>query len=1092
MTVAQNDILSQTYDIRDLTDAQERALTFPFTVLDGLDGVYVYFSNSTLGQVYSSRDVVTNSAVKLTTEIGGEEYNFWINLNEKKFYNYDPLLSEDDRVVTDTTDLDLFVTFVRRTAPVQQLDLVQGSPFRAEAAESQLDRTVKVVQELEEVRRLFKEQGPQGRYRFYLYTFVGHGDTAPAGPTGWTYYSVIDEAIDHIHDNGWTKAFPSTQAGDPATYDIYESFISIDPRLDEVDPSTPFAQERWATPFKVDADQGPPGPSGPPGSPGPPGPPGPSGPPGPPGPGGGGGGTVSTDATLKGDGSTGNQLGLADSVNTTLAQVATNKGDIDTLTPKVAKNETDIRNNKTDITTNATAIATNATAIQNIEDGNVADLSGVLGGSGIDVTHSPDNLTATVAVTESLQGELVPGGGETDQALLKQSGADHDLKYANTTNIYEYKAAIDSTSAEGTNGTSTTLMGLNRNVDPSETPAYTGKRVTIPSITGSHFNVPAGHWSIFVTTSLGNNNIESVQLQVVLENLVQPDSTVDGVIDLDNNTASFVTSFVNPDLNRLQFNIISKSSSSTVNVRLNEPAGFVYIREGLPGGGSSSGGALPDGGEFSQIIQKKSARNGDVDWVYPLGINEAVARMGIGTSTQNASGALSTVTFNTSDSRVNRGARGADSTPEVQVPFLDLRSGYWTLSGSFRAHSPGNITGIYVVPNIAGTAIKDATVACVLNDTVRSATNSSWTFNVSFYVPPGGGGLPHYQNVSFSLLTTADDPADAVLTTATAGWFYARSSIGAPIPDDSIDEGKLSTAVKTKLNAAGGTTVANKSITLPKLEDAYEYVDNGGTIQRDKTATEEYMHVYKQNQNLDSSLPSADRPDQWVHARLGELFKLSHVQIGNDLNTARLDYALDLEDEAVRKQHIANPLNIDNFVGGTVLQAGARSDGSVYPTALGSGSWVTEAGTAPGFTFKDSLAGFTIARRGRSTATRTVTHLLVRTGSRDSNIPNDPAAFRRVATDVNLSIFGAEILVPLTSQYTPPVPSAGNPALRTRGTQTEYVGYNLPTVGASATVAIRVGSAPDGTMTVDVIGNDTANIGSNVWISFHLVRGIGG
>ena len=224
--------------------------------------------------------------------------------------------------------------------------------------------------------------------------------------------------------------------------------------------------------------------------------------------------------------------------------------------------------------------------------GRDADLSKIRGGSAITVQHnqgSGSDLTLiNVLGTQAAEWDKkVPDGGATAQVLTKKSNSDQDDEWLNVPNIYEYKAAVDSTSAEGTNGTSTTLMGLNRNVDPSETPAYTGKKVTIPSI-GSHFNLPAGHWSIYVTTSLGNANVESVQLQVLIDDNVLPGATVDGVMD-GSGRATFATSFDLSDTSEFEFNIISRASSSTVNVRLNQPAGLIFIREGLPVGGGGGG-----------------------------------------------------------------------------------------------------------------------------------------------------------------------------------------------------------------------------------------------------------------------------------------------------------------------------------------------------------------------------------------------------------------------------------------------------------------------------------------------------------------------
>ena len=61
--------------------------------------------------------------------------------------------------------------------------------------------------------------------------------------------------------------------------------------------------------------------------------------------------------------------------------------------------------------------------------GGIANLAGVVGGSGITVTHSNNNLQASIAVASSIQGAIVPSGGNTGQVLTKQSNANHDLTW---------------------------------------------------------------------------------------------------------------------------------------------------------------------------------------------------------------------------------------------------------------------------------------------------------------------------------------------------------------------------------------------------------------------------------------------------------------------------------------------------------------------------------------------------------------------------------------------------------------------------------------------------------------------------------------
>ena len=90
------------------------------------------------------------------------------------------------------------------------------------------------------------DQGPQGQYQLKVFTYVDHGDPAPTQPTGGSPTEAPD---------GWSYTFPGTQASDPATYDIYESFTVFDPATGNMG--------LWSVAFKTDAEQGPPGTPGP-------------------------------------------------------------------------------------------------------------------------------------------------------------------------------------------------------------------------------------------------------------------------------------------------------------------------------------------------------------------------------------------------------------------------------------------------------------------------------------------------------------------------------------------------------------------------------------------------------------------------------------------------------------------------------------------------------------------------------------------------------------------------------------------------------------------------------------------------------------
>ena len=774
-------------------------------------------------------------------------------------------------------------------------------------------------------------------------------------------------------------------------------------------------------------------------------------------------------------------------------------------------------------------------------------LASVVGGSGITVTHSNGNKRASIAVASSLQSELIPSGGLLNQALLKQTNADHDVKWSNTTNIYEYKAAIIVGTAGENPGSSSSVMGIDTNFDPSSTPAYTGKQVTLPSLAsaGTHAVIPSGNWSIYVTANLRNTNITGAFLQVVVGGNVVPSSSVEGVLD-DKGDVTFVTSFTLEESSNFLFNIITTGASGA-DVEINSPPantplGHIYIREGVTGPlyqgspsitidgtrairvanngvdafnldatNSPSVGDLPSfasdgrftwtppssggGGGSGQLLKQITAATVTVDPTAntPVGDGSGIHLNFNTTLVDEYNNDNTDIAVDTTDAEVINLKKGEyvavldypvtnDNIGQIQVRLGVPRSGPNKGSGGGRGEGfDGGLT-IYNYGRLSGGW--DTTTNQV--DWRRLDSNV----------------LRARVNVSFE-----DDSGDKSLNLE-AFKLSLIKNVFTPIRPGSITNTEIDTGTIEGFNI--GTETINNSHIVPRtitpirLADAFEWTVNGSNVEPDTTATEEYMLAYKKNESFHPHLPAIDRPQQWVHARLGGKFKLVEQVEGEGLSAPRANFSLDIIEEAIRQQEIRNPLNIENFVGATVLETGTRSGGAIYPTALdaGQGNWVTEAQAAPGFTFK-TTAGFTIAR-GRTAQTRTMTHLLVRLGF-DSTARTGGDTLRKIAIDPKASGARAsgivtgdilnEIMIPLTNTYLPPVPSPTNPSGTNRGTGDEYSFYNLGFRSGSnspRSVGIRVREMATGEKVVDVISNSSNDNGSNIWISFHIVRGIGG
>ena len=869
-------------------------------------------------------------------------------------------------------------------------------------------------------------QGPQGIFRLYLFTKVATGTTVVGPADGkWNVTKIIGDA--ETVEDGWSNKFP--QSVDHSTEDVYETFTTVNPAESDYDPDAYIDSDGWASPFKQDAEIGPPGPRGQRGLRGLQGP-------------------AGADGTNGADGAT---------------------GPAGPTGPQGPKGERGEKGEKGDTGSGGS--------------GGVTDLSGVRGGADISVTHSSDNQIATVGLTALADSRLLPAGGTIGEVLSKNLNADFAVDWIVASRTYEYVCSFDQPEEiEGTNRQVTTELKIDIS-DGAEvqTPAYNGKTPVSASPTGGHLVIPPGYWNSTLTLFLGNANIQGVTLNArVGESTVL--GSAEGVID-DAGLAHVVLDFVVPDV---QSNVIFElvTTGGNFNVRLgNNIAGTLHLRDGI---GKPLN--IPDDfiveGMLAEAVRTK--------------LNASGGGGGGGTSLPKA---ITTATITASNAAV---PFVANTAPRVDLTFsgtlteeinnedgvisvtdagvLQTKAGNYNLILNDPSTLPVDTSALSIAVRLNGNLLSSS----FYNVGAGSRTKDTCT---SVFIPCAGSDdsttvitiqvTPHFSSSG----STAFDPS-------TLSFTLIKDTQG-DIPHFYITSGMLQHNIITQFN------VLDKQITTPKLEDAFGWVDNGGSVEHG-LADSDYMLIYKKDEHL---TPRGNQ--RWIHVRTDDVLKLNAVQIGKDDNPGkREDFILGFKEEGVRQQDIRNPLNLDNFVGATVLESGARTTGTIFPTALdaGQGNWVTEAQAAPGFRFQ-STASFRIGRE-RNTQTRTMTHLLVRMGI-DTTAKQGGDTLRKIAIDPKASTAGDiadgaihhEIMIPVYHAYTPPLPSGTNPSIRTRGSGNEFVAYNMAGTfprSTRFTICLRVKTDPNGEIDVDIIANETRALPDNVWVSFHIVRGIGG
>ena len=296
----------------------------------------------------------------------------------------------------------------------------------------------------------------------------------------------------------------------------------------------------------------------------------------------------------------------------------------------------------------------------------------------------------------------------------------------------------------------------------------------------------------------------------------------------------------------------------------------------------------------------------------------------------------------------------------------------------------------------------------------------------------------------------------------------------------------------------------DRAVTTPKLEKAFEWVDNAGTIQKDTTATESYMLAYKKNQNLDSEIATSDQQDQWVHARLGDVLELKHSSfIGTNANTRRTNFGIDIKDGVIRRRHVNSILDLDNFMGLAMFGAPkSNSIGSNF-NHRNNFRWIKYAPNEfPNVEYSDNTIAINFQEH-RNSHIRDITHILVRTGRKTGlTTSTSVSTFLDLATQDGVSGLDAgdgevynEIMVPLYAPYE--ISASPTPTVITSAGET-YQYYNLA-IPTNRSVAIRLSNLNFSSGNRNYIGLTPATNNVNqlsnpneIWISFHAVRGIGG
>ena len=289
----------------------------------------------------------------------------------------------------------------------------------------------------------------------------------------------------------------------------------------------------------------------------------------------------------------------------------------------------------------------------------------------------------------------------------------------------------------------------------------------------------------------------------------------------------------------------------------------------------------------------------------------------------------------------------------------------------------------------------------------------------------------------------------------------------------SINPQRLGQVVAAHARAEG--VAGRTKMAINRIMDAIEHADNAGDI--DPITGFDLMGLF-----FTTRTDIGHGNEQWVFGRCDNVLELRSIQVGADDNPDRThNYILVLKDNAVRHNHILDPLDIDNLIGIAFPQYPASpsaGDELVHRMTFG---WAANS-DAP-FTRNPNAVDITIPRK-KTADTRTITGILVRAGRVSGLTETSTLAEIFDATTADSAVFH-EVVIPIWGSRHQAV--AGSATI-----QTVYRVFFAD--GVHISMRVNEALADNGQVVIEADVNHATNVvldGTEA-ISFHAIRSIGG
>ena len=695
----------------------------------------------------------------------------------------------------------------------------------------------------------------------------------------------------------------------------------------------------------------------------------------------------------------------------------------------------------------------------------VEDLSGVRGGSGITVTHTQSNEIATVAVTDSIQGALVPTGGDAGQVLTKNSGTDHDLNWTSFTagqglllTGHEFSIPDHSISY------SLIDRDITRYIFGAELSLGFGDDIEIDGLKNVDIETDSDGTIHIFPRDTGTTFYELIAGPPRPQTFASSDSTQEfgtamrGDIiyrctyDSSNQEITHFRAFNLDGTRRAQSDITIATP-----ITLSDPNDATYFI-------------------YNEFHQRFYFTTGSVLWVISLdGVSYFDdSQDGPGDQMINM------------DQYIAFTRPGFFNLPELFVydpSDLDSGSMQFIVQFLFPRSALNNFTHYNI--------IKDGEFFHALTGYQKGFTEAFQLTTFYAYNGPIDRVLVDNIITPAKLRTTNINAKDGQILSLNGNnftWIDSPSG-GGSIQDGSITPAKLdstNTPSNRDLLYYNGNNdefawdsiqdlIRPTSITYDKLENAFNWVDNGGVITK-AIGFENIALVYKQQTTIGSN------NSEWVPANLDDIFELRAGQIGTNPSTAQHNYDLKFRDGAIKKYDI-NPVDdLENLIGiNFVRNAATVTNGEPLRPRLAI-PWQREDRTLfVDDRFSTTEVKFTIPRT-RVRITRGITHILIKAG-RMSGVTNNTSRtdiINGIQTESNTY---HEVVVPVSSSYAKNNTVGGRPG---------FDRYNV-LFASGVSCAIEVKSNEDGTTDITAEVNDTTSaLNGQEFLAFYAMRSIGG